>query len=50
MPARWPRCALIGVLDGEIARLEQQAAGVLAGHEGYAAIRELPGIGPVRAR
>jgi transposase len=39
--------ALMAVLDGEIARLEQQAAGLLAGHDGYAAIRELPGIGPV---
>ena len=39
--------ALIGVLDGEIARLEQQAAGMLAGHAGYAALRQLPGIGPV---
>jgi transposase len=39
--------ALIGVLDGEIARLEQQAAQMLAGDPGYAAIRQLPGIGPV---
>jgi transposase len=39
--------ALTGVLDGEITRLEQQAAGMLAGHQGYAAIRQLPGIGPV---
>jgi len=39
--------ALIGVLDGEIARLEEQAAGMLAGDGGYAAIRQLPGIGPV---
>jgi transposase len=39
--------ALIGVLDGEIARLEEQAAAVLAGDRGYAAIRQLPGIGPV---
>jgi transposase len=39
--------ALTGVLDGEIARLEEQAAGLLAGHQGYAAVRELPGIGPV---
>lgn len=39
--------ALIGVLDSEIARLEDQAAGLLAGHAGYAAIRALPGIGPV---
>jgi transposase len=39
--------ALIGVLDSEIARLEDQAAAQLAGHAGYAAIRQLPGIGPV---
>jgi transposase len=39
--------ALIGVLGGEIGRLEEQAAGMLAGDKGYAAVRELPGIGPV---
>ncbi len=39
--------ALTAVLDGEIARLEEQAAGLLAGDRGYAAIRQLPGIGPV---
>ena len=39
--------ALIAVLDGEIARLGQAAAGMLAGDTGYAAIRQLPGIGPV---
>jgi transposase len=39
--------ALTGVLDGEIARLETQAAGLLDGDKGYAAVRELPGIGPV---
>jgi transposase len=39
--------ALIAVLDGEIARLEEQAAGMLAGDRGYIAIRQLPGIGPV---
>jgi transposase len=39
--------ALIAVLDGEIGRLEEQAAAVLAGDRGYAAIRQLPGIGPV---
>ena len=39
--------ALTGVPVGEIARLEEQAAGLLAGHQGYAAVRELPGIGPV---
>ena len=39
--------ALIAVLDGQIALLEEQAAGLLAGDRGYAAIRRLPGIGPV---
>ena len=39
--------ALIAVLDGEIGRLEEQAAGMLAGDRGYTAIRQLPGIGPV---
>jgi len=39
--------ALIGVLDGQIALLGRQAAGMLAGDKGYAAVRELPGIGPV---
>jgi transposase len=39
--------ALIGVLDGEIARLEEQAAAMLAGDGSYAAVRQLPGIGPV---
>ena len=41
--------ALIGVLDGEIARLGQRAAGMLAAGPGYAAVRELDGIGPVLA-
>jgi len=39
--------ALIAVLDGQIGQLEEQAAGMLAGERGYAAIRQLPGIGPV---
>jgi transposase len=39
--------ALMGVLDGEIGRLQDQAAGMLAGDKGYAAVRRLPGIGPV---
>jgi transposase len=39
--------ALIAVLGSEIARLDDQAAGLLAGDPGYAAIRQLPGIGPV---
>ena len=41
--------ALIAVLDGEIARLGQQSAQMLAAEPGYAALRELPGIGPVLA-
>jgi transposase len=39
--------ALTAVLDSEIARLEDQAAAMLGGDRGYAAIRQLPGIGPV---
>jgi transposase len=39
--------ALIGVVDGQIALLGDQAAGMLAADPGYAAVRELPGIGPV---
>jgi transposase len=39
--------ALCGVLDGEITRLEEQAAAMLAGDKAYAAVRALPGIGPV---
>ena len=34
-------------LTGEIALLEQVIGDLLAGHEGYRAIRALPGIGPV---
>src|SRR5690348_10286190 len=34
-------------LTGEITLLEQVIGDLLAGHEGYAAIRQLPGIGPV---
>src|SRR5436190_8356879 len=34
-------------LSGEIALLEQVIGDLLAGHEGYRAIRALPGIGPV---
>ncbi len=40
---------LIGVLDAEIAVLSQVIAEQLAGHPGYRAIQELPGIGPVLA-
>jgi transposase len=39
--------ALIAVLDGEAGRPQEQAADMLAGDRGYAAIRQLPGIGPV---
>ena len=39
--------ALIAVLDGQIARLGDQAGQMLAADPGYAGIRELPGIGPV---
>ncbi len=41
--------ALIAVLDGQVAALGAEAAGMLAGEPGYAAVRELPGIGPVLA-
>ena len=34
-------------LTGEITLLEQVTGDLLAGHQGYAAIRQLPGIGPV---
>jgi transposase len=39
--------SLIAVLDGEITCLDAAAADMLAGDREYAAIRELPGIGPV---
>jgi transposase len=39
--------ALIAVLDGQVALLGDQAAGMLAADPGYAAVRELDGIGPV---
>ena len=38
-----------GELAAEITLLEQVLGDLLAGHEGYAAIRQLPGIGPVLA-
>ena len=38
---------LIGWLTSEIAVLEQVTADLLAGHDGYRAVQELPGIGPV---
>jgi transposase len=40
---------LNGELTGEIALLEQVIGDLLAGHQGYRAIRALPGIGPVLA-
>jgi len=39
--------SLIGALDGEITALATAIAQQLDGHRGYAAIQELPGIGPV---
>jgi transposase len=41
--------ALAGDLAGEITLLEKVTADLLAGHEGYAAIQQLPGVGPVLA-
>jgi transposase len=41
--------ALIAVLDGQVAALGAEAAAMLAGEPGYAALRELPGTGPVLA-
>ena len=38
---------LNGELSGEIVLLEQVTGDLLAGHEGYRAIQQLPGIGPV---
>ena len=38
---------LIGWLTSEITVLEQVAADLLAGHDAYRAVRQLPGIGPV---
>ncbi len=40
---------LAGELSTEIALLDKVLGDLLAGHEGYAAIRQLPGIGPVLA-
>src|SRR4249919_2961963 len=40
---------LAGELSAEIGLLEQVLGDLLAGHEGYAAIQQLPGIGPVLA-
>ncbi|MFY9931413.1 MAG: IS110 family transposase [Streptosporangiaceae bacterium] len=40
---------LAGGLTAEIGLLEQVLGDLLAGHEGYAAIQQLPGIGPVLA-
>ena len=41
---------LIGWLTSEITVLEQVTADLLAGHDGYRAVQELPGIGPVLGR
>ena len=38
---------LTGWLSSEITVLEQVTADLLAGHDGYRAVQELPGIGPV---
>src|SRR5579859_6407330 len=38
---------LTGWLSAEITVLEQVTADLLAGHDGYRAVQELPGIGPV---
>jgi transposase len=38
---------LAGTLTAEITMLEQVTGDLLAGHQGYAAIRQLPGTGPV---
>ena len=38
---------LAGALTGEITLLDTVLGDLLAGHEGYAAIQALPGIGPV---
>jgi transposase len=49
MRGRWPRCALAGELTAGITVLEAAIADLLADHDGYHAIRALPGIGPVLA-
>ena len=40
---------LAGELSAEITLLDAVLGDLLAGHEGYAAIQQLPGIGPVLA-
>lgn len=40
---------LMAALSGEVTLTEQVTGDLLAGHEGYHAIRELPGIGPMLA-
>ena len=40
---------LAGTLSAEITLLDKVLGDLLAGHEGYAAIQQLPGIGPVLA-
>ncbi len=49
-PYSWKVASLrqvIGWLSAEIAVLEQVTADLLAGHDAYRAVQELPGIGPV---
>ena len=49
-PCSWKVASLrqlIGWLTSEITVLEQVTAKLLAGHDGYRAVQELPGIGPV---
>jgi hypothetical protein len=41
---------LTGWLSAEITVLEQVTADLLAGHDAYRAVQELPGIGPVPGR
>jgi hypothetical protein len=38
---------LTGWLTSEVTVLEQVTADLLAGHDGYRAVQQLPGIGPV---
>jgi len=50
MRGRWPRCARFAAeLTAEVTVLEAAIADLLAHHDGYHAIRALPGIGPVLA-
>jgi hypothetical protein len=40
-------CQLMAALSGEVTLMEQVTGDLLTGHEGYHAIQDLPGIGPV---